>query len=35
VAGFDAGNKGARNGVRPSSLLNIAGKSRDHAYGPC
>jgi hypothetical protein len=30
-----AGNSGARNGVRPSSLLNIAGKGRDYAYGPC
>ncbi|MGH3194098.1 MAG: hypothetical protein ACRDOL_43925, partial [Streptosporangiaceae bacterium] len=30
-----AGNNGARNSVRPSSLLNAAGKGRGHAYGPC
>ncbi len=30
-----AGKNGAGNRVRPSNLLNIAGKSRDYAYGPC
>jgi hypothetical protein len=29
-----AGNNSARDRVRPASLLNIAGKNRDHAYGP-